>query len=405
MGIIIDQNKCSGCGLCVKSCPFDVIQIKSRKDENKLHPRYKNIAVILEGCTLCGACVEACPVDAITVTREKKEPAATIKDYKGIWVFAEQQDSVVQEVALELLGKARDLAGKLSAEVTAVLLGDKVAKEADRLIHHGADRVILVEDPVLKDFLDEPYADVLCHLVGEYKPEIILMGATTIGRAFASRVAARIHTGLTADCTDLDIDPQSKILLQTRPAFGGNIMATIHTEHHRPQMSTVRHKVFKPLEEDKSRKGDVVKVAYPGKIVSRSRIIDIIKDKTQQVNLTDADIIVSGGRGLGKPENFELIREFAEVLGAAVGASRAAVDANWISYSHQVGQTGRTVAPKIYFAIGISGAIQHQVGMRSSDVIIAVNKDPHAPIFDIANYGIVGDLFQVVPELIKQLKK
>ncbi|MFC2091308.1 electron transfer flavoprotein subunit alpha [Elusimicrobiota bacterium] len=405
MGIKILQDKCSGCSLCVKSCPFEVVQIKSRKDEEKLHPRYKNIAVILEGCTLCGACIEACPLDAIQITKEIKKPLAPLKDYKGIWVFAEQKESKVQEVALELLGKARDLSSELDCSVTAVLLGDGVSDEAQKLILHGADEVLIVEDPALINFLDEPYTEVLCYLIEQKKPEIILMGATTIGRAFASRVAARINTGLTADCTELDIDPERKILLQTRPAFGGNIMATIHTENHRPQMATVRHKVFKPLDPDPQRKGQVLSVEYPDKIVSRSKIIEIIKDETQHVNLTDADIIVSGGRGLGKPENFSFIEELADVLGAAVGASRAAVDANWIPYSHQVGQTGRTVAPKIYFAVGISGAIQHQVGMRSSDVIIAINKDPHAPIFDIANYGIVGDLFEIVPELIKELKK
>ncbi len=405
MSIKIDLDKCSGCGVCLKSCPFEAIEIKSREEENQHHPRFKKLAVILEGCTLCGACEEACPLEAIIIEKETKEPHESLKEYKGIWIFAEQQEGKVQEVALELLGKARDLSEKLGSEVSAVLLGDGIKDEAQKLISHGADKVYVVQDPMLKEFLDEPYTDVLCHLIREKKPEIILMGATTIGRAFASRVAARINTGLTADCTDLDIDPETKILHQTRPAFGGNIMATIYTEHHRPQMATVRHKVFKPLEEDTGRKGEVIEEKYPNNIVSRSKLIEIIKDETQHVNLTDADIIVSGGRGLGKPENFKVIEELADLLGAAVGASRAAVDADWIAYSHQVGQTGRTVAPKIYFAIGISGAIQHQVGMRSSDVIIAVNKDPHAPIFDIANYGIVGDLFEVIPELVKELKK
>jgi len=405
MPIQIDLDKCSGCGICLKACPFEIIEVKSRDEEGKHHPRFKKFAVINEGCTLCGACVEACPLEAISITKDEKKPKVSLKEYKGLWVFAEQKEGEIQEVALELLGKARDLAEKRGCEVSAVLLGSNIKGETRKLIEHGADKVYLIDDPVLEHFTDEPYTDALCWLIEKEKPEIILMGATTIGRAFASRVAARINTGLTADCTELDIDEETKILQQTRPAFGGNIMATIHTEHHRPQMATVRHKVFKPMEPDASRKGEVIEEKFPGELNSRTKIIEIIKDASQQVNLADADIIVSGGRGLGKPENFRVIEELAETLGAAVGASRAAVDADWISYAHQVGQTGRTVAPKIYIAVGISGAIQHQVGMRSSDTIIAINKDPNAPIFDIANYGIVGDLFEVVPELIKEIKR
>ena len=399
------MEKCSGCGLCVAACPFEVINIRSRDEDNKPHPRFKKYAVIEAGCTLCGACVAACPLDAVTIKKAEKKPRIPLNEYRDIWVFAEQDDGLVQEVSLELLGKGRELADKRSCGLCAVLLGSGVEEEAEKLISYGADKVIMVDNPVLEHFIDEPYTEVLSWLIENEKPEMILMGATTIGRAFASRVAAKIWTGLTADCTELDIDPETGLLLQTRPAFGGNIMATIHTERHRPQMATVRHKVFKPLAPDSARKGEVVKKEYPGSLDSRTKIIQIIKDKTQQVNLADADIIVSGGRGLGKPENFALINELAEALGAAVGASRAAVDSNWISYAHQVGQTGRTVAPKLYIAAGISGAIQHQVGMRSSDTIIAINKDPHAPIFDVANYGIVGDLFEVIPALIKELKK
>ncbi|MEA3506086.1 MAG: FAD-binding protein [Elusimicrobiota bacterium] len=405
MGINVKKDKCSGCGLCIDACPFGSISIKSREDTGESHPRFKKIAVIDETCTLCGACVEVCPLDAITIKKEEKKPEADLSEYEGLWVFAEQIGGEIQEVALELLGKGSELAEKRGCELSAVLLGDNIKDKAAELIEHGADKVYVVRDPALKDFMDEPYTDVLCYLIDKFKPEIILMGATTIGRAFASRVAARIFTGLTADCTELDIDPDNRILLQTRPAFGGNIMATILTEYHRPQMATVRHKVFKPLERDASRKGEIVEVEYPGELSSRTELLESVKDDSIKVNLSDADIIVSGGRGLGKPENFELIRELADLLGAAVGASRAAVDADWIPYSHQVGQTGRTVGPKIYFAIGISGAIQHQVGMRSSDIIIAINKDPHAAIFDIADYGIVGDLFDVVPALIKELKK
>ncbi len=405
MSIKIDLDKCSGCGVCINSCPFEAIEIKSREDLNKPHPRFKKLAVINQKCNICGACVDACPMDAINIKKERKKPEVSISEYEGLWVFAEQKEGEVQEVSYELLGKGRELADKRGCLLSSVLLGHNVKEEAQKLIKHGADRVYLIDDPELEHFKDEPYAEVLSYLIEQEKPEMILMGATTIGRAFASRVAAKIDTGLTADCTELDIHPERNLLMQTRPAFGGNIMATIYTEHHRPQMATVRHKVFKPLREDSERKGEIKEVKYPGKLSSRTRIVEIIKDETQQVNLTDADIIVSGGRGLGSPENFKLVEELADILGAAVGSSRAAVDADWIPYSHQVGQTGRTVAPKIYVAVGISGAIQHQVGMRSSDTIIAINKDPNAPIFDIASYGIVGDLFEVVPELIKELKK
>ncbi|MDA3792695.1 MAG: FAD-binding protein [Elusimicrobia bacterium] len=420
MAINVDKKKCSGCGLCVESCPFGAITVKPREETGDSHPRFEKIAVINEACTFCGACVDACPLDAITITSQVKKPAVDLKEYNGLWVFAEQVDGEIQEVSFELLGKGSELAKKRGCELSAVLFGffgksfgkssgkssgKNVKDKAKDLIAHGADKVYVLEDKALMNFMDEPYTDALSYMIDEFKPEIILMGATTIGRAFASRVAARIFTGLTADCTELDIDPSSKILLQTRPDFGVNIMSTILTEHHRPQMATVRHKVFSPLDKDTSRDGEIIEVEYPGELSSRTELIESINDDTIKVNLTDADIIVSGGRGLGKPENFKLIRELADQLGAAVGASRAAVDADWIPYSHQVGQTGRTVGPKVYFAIGISGAIQHQVGMRSSDIIVAINKDPHAAIFNIADYGIVGDLFDVVPALIKELKK
>jgi len=247
---------------------------------------------------------------------------------------------------------------------------------------------------------------VLTDLIQKEKPEIVLMGATVIGRSFASRVAARLGTGLTADCTELAIDLKTRQLLQTRPAFGGNIMATITTPHNRPQMATVRHKVFKKAVKQGNRQGEIIKESVEGKNLSlRTKLLDMVQDLTQTVNLADADIIVSGGRGLGGPENFHIIEELACTLGGAVGASRAAVDAGWIPYSHQVGQTGRTVCPKIYIACGISGAIQHLVGMQSSDIIVAINKDPNAPIFKVATYGIEGDLFQIVPALTKRLKE
>jgi electron transfer flavoprotein alpha subunit len=274
------------------------------------------------------------------------------------------------------------------------------------LISRGADNVFLVEAEELENFQDEPYTNILVELIQRYKPEIFLCGATSIGRALISRVAVKIKTGLTADCTGLDIDLSKKILLQTRPAFGGNIMATIITPNHRPQMATVRHKVFEEAKPDRNRRGRIIKENFEKRFLfSRTRLLDIVEEITEIKNLSEADIIVSGGRGLQRGENFKLIEDLAKVLDGAVGASRAAVDSGWISYSHQVGQTGRTVCPKLYIAVGISGQIQHLVGMQSSKVIVAINKDPYAPIFKVATYGIVGDLFEVLPFLTRRLKE
>ena len=257
---------------------------------------------------------------------------------------------------------------------------------------------------MLKDFYDTAYVETISAMIKDRKPEIVLLGATAAGRGIASRISGRLKCGLTADCTGLDIDSNG-LLVQTRPAFGGNIMAEILSGNTRPQMATVRHKVFKPLATDAARKGEVIDFPLPSGIELNMVIKDFVKDVTQQVNLADADIIVSGGRGVGAPEGFKIIGDLAEVLGGAVGASRAAVDAEWIPYSHQVGQTGRTVCPKLYIACGISGAIQHLVGMQSSDVIVAINKDANASIFQVADYGIVGDLFEIIPEIIKFVKK
>jgi electron transfer flavoprotein alpha subunit len=277
---------------------------------------------------------------------------------------------------------------------------------AQELIYSGADTVYVVDAPQVADYLDEAYTTILTELIAKYKPEIVLSGATMIGRSLISRVAIKVHCGLTADCTGLDIDPARKILLQTRPAFGGNIMATIISPNYRPQMATVRHKVFTPPEMNKQRKGKVVKETFPvEKLVSRTTLLDVVEETANLVNIAEADIIVSGGRALGNHENFKMLEELAQVLGGAVGASRAAVDSGWMPYSHQVGQTGRTVAPKLYIACGISGQIQHLVGMQSSKVIVAINKDPDAPIFKVATYGIVGDVFEIVPALTKKLKE
>ncbi|MDP8259633.1 MAG: electron transfer flavoprotein subunit alpha [Candidatus Gygaella obscura] len=396
MSIKVILDKCTGCTLCVKSCPFGAIEIKEKK------------AVIdLDKCNLCGACVQVCKFKAIVI--DKKASACEmpdIKDYKGIWVFIEQKKGKVQSVSYELLGKAQELSKKLKCDVSAVLIGNKLDDQLDELIFRGADNIYLVEAPEIAEFQDEPYTNILVKLIKKYKPEIVLCGATSIGRSLISRVAIKIKAGLTADCTGLDIDMDKKILLQTRPAFGGNIMATIISPNFRPQMATVRHKVMIAMEPDKKRKGKIIKESFGLDVYkSRTKLLDIIDEIESTVNLAEADIIVSGGRGMQGQENFKILEDLAHVLGAAVGASRAAVDSGWISYSHQVGQTGRTVAPKIYIACGISGQIQHLVGMQPSKIIIAINKDPEAPIFKVATYGIVGDLFQIVPELAKEFKQ
>ncbi len=396
MPIRIIVEKCTGCTLCVKACPFDAIRMVDKK------------AVIdLNKCTLCGACKDACKFKAVII--EKTPAVCELPDigaYKGVWVFIEQKNGKVQSVSYELLSKARELAEKIGASVGAVLIGHNLEDQLNELIWRGADNIYQVEAPEIANFQDEPYTEILVELVKKHKPEILLCGATAIGRSLISRVAIKLKAGLTADCTGLDIDPQKKILLQTRPAFGGNIMATIISPNHRPQMATVRHKVFVPMEPDKRRKGKIIKESFdPCLYRSRTRLIDIVEEIENLVNLAEADIIVSGGRGMGGAESFRLLQDLAHVLGAAVGSSRAAVDSGWMPYSHQVGQTGRTVAPKLYIACGISGQIQHLVGMQSSKIIVAINKDPDAPIFKVATYGVVGDLFQVVPALTKKFKE
>ncbi len=393
--IIILNEKCVGCTLCVKVCPFGAVSMEDKK------------AVIdLNKCNLCGACVEACKFDAILIREKEEKSAVDLLSYKDVWVFCEQKKSEVQSVSFELLGKGRELADKLGVDLGAVLLGDSMEEKCGELIARGADKVYLVDSPKLKAYQDDPYSKVLTELIAKYKPEVVLCGASTIGRSLISRVAVKLRTGLTADCTALDIDMEERILLQTRPAFGGNIMATIISPDTRPQMATVRHKVMTEADPDPDRKGRIIKEEYPDEIyASRSKLIDIVEEIEETINLTEADIIVSGGRGVGSGEKFDLIKELALTLNGAVGASRAVVDAGWIPYSHQVGQTGKTVCPKLYIACGISGQIQHLIGMKSSDVIVAINKDPEAPIFSVATYGIVDDLFKVVPNLIKHFSK
>lgn len=393
MGIKVLTDKCYGCKVCVPSCPFGIIEVIDKK------------AVIKDGCNLCGACESACKFKAIEITRDV-ETKIDKSLYKGVWVFAEQRDGKLANVVLELLGEGRKLADQLNEELVAVLLGKGIESLSKTLIAHGADKVLQAEAPELEHFLEDPYTQVMVDLVKKEQPNIILLGATAIGRSLAPKIAARLGTGLTADCTGLEVDVAEKNLLQTRPAFGGNLMATILCPNHRPQMATVRPKVFKPLAEDFSRTGQVIPVDLSAiKWDLRTKVLEIVKETGYAVNLEEANIIVSGGRGLCDPKNFAMVEELARVLGGAVGASRAAVDAGWVPYAHQVGQTGKTVGPKIYFACGIHGAIQHMAGMSSSDIIIAINKNPDAPIFKIATYGIVGDVREILPMLTKEFQK
>lgn len=396
MGIKILNDKCVGCTLCVKACPFGAISMQGKK------------AVIdLSTCTLCGACVPVCKFNAIELIKEEsKSGTADLSSYKNILVFAEHRDNEFHPVTFELLTEARKLAQELNCEVAVVLLGGPdIEAKTNELFEYGADRVYISINNEFKDYRTAPYTRTISELINKYKPEIFLIGATTSGRDLAARIAIRANAGLTADCTGLSINPKDRTLQQTRPAFGGNIMATIVAPKHRPQMSTVRPKVFKK-EKVSSPKSEIVKF---DPLISQEdllvKIIQTIKDETAKVNLQEAEVIVSAGRGIGDPKNFVLVEELANALGGAVGASRAAVDAGWISAHHQVGQTGKTVAPKLYFACGISGKIQHLVGMQGADIIVAINKDPDAPIFKVATYGIVGDCLDVLPALTRKIKE
>lgn len=392
MAIIVNKEACKGCRLCIKSCPFSAITLDDQKK-----------AVIGMACTECGTCVEKCPFHAIEKTATEKEKA-DISAYHGVWVFAEQRGGKLMPVVIELLGEGRKLAQQIGTELCAVLLGENVADLARECIGYGADKVYVADAPELKDYTTDAYTKVIYEAIQQYKPEIVLCGATHIGRDLGPCLSVKCETGLTADCTKLEIDPVDHKIMQTRPAFGGNLMATIVCPEHRPQMSTVRPGVMEKAAFDPERTGEIVTlqpVFADGDL--RVKVLEIVKNLENAVSLTDAKVIVAGGMGLGSKEGFDLLAKLADRLGGVVAASRACVDAGWAPHSWQVGQTGTTVKPAIYIACGISGAIQHVAGMKDSGYIVAINKNPSAAIFELADYGIVGDLYDVIPAILDAL--
>ena len=409
----IDREECIGCGACVEVCPFGALSLD---EEDADCPNRR--ATVNELCTACRACLDVCPVDALSLPEIQRGGGPELDAHQGVWVWIEQFQGQACSVSWEMLGKGRELVDALrcsrsgtdgtqsaSIGLTACVLGEGVEHIAREASAYGADRVFLIDHPSLGVCRTQPYARCLVHLAQEYKPEIFLLGASSRGRDLAGAVATELHTGLTADCTGLDIDPETGLLRQTRPAFGGNIMATIVCPDHRPQMATVRHRVFEMPQPDPTRLGQIIRQEpLLSEEEIAAKVVEFIAQEGE-VNLTEAKVIVAGGGGVGGLEGFEPLRELAQVLGGAVGASRSAVDEGWIPYAHQVGQTGRTVRPDLYIACGISGAIQHLAGMRTSRVIVAINKDPEAPIFGVAHYGIVGDLFQAVPALAEAFRE
>ena len=391
MTVWIDSDLCNACMKCTRACPYGAVELKDGK------------AHILDRCTSCGACLEVCKQKAI---HSDVEPRAVpdFSNWKGVWVFAEQRDGELDRVSFELLGKARELADELHEEVSAVLLGDRVDGLCRPLIEYGAETVYLARHKSLGDYRTTAYTKVVAELIEAHRPGILLIGATPLGRDLAPRVSRRAGVGLTADCTELTIDPGEGILLQTRPAFGGNVMATIANRFSRPQMATVRPGVMEAFRAAR-REGRVVgkKVSLLEKEIGL-KVLEQVREKRKDIDIADAKVIVAGGRGVGDAAGFKSLKKLAAVLGGEVAGTRVAVEEGWIAPENQVGQTGKSVRPELYIACGISGAIQHRAGMTGSRYIIAVNRDPRAPILKVADWGIVGDLHQVVPELTRQLK-
>ena len=419
------SGKCIACGArCQSSCPKDAIEMNEKGEP----------IIIIANCIGCRKCLKVCPVDALEiyltpeeqkilaelaaqkkvaaveeapeVTEEEAALLVKLKEYRGVWVFVEQTAGEPAGVSWELLGVGADLARARGEELCSVVIGDHVEHLCQESFVFGASKAYLIDDPVFRCYLTEPYYKAICYLVRKYKPEIMLVGATGLGRDLAGAVATELQTGLTADCTGLAIDDRG-FLLQTRPAFGGNIMATILTEGTRPQMATVRPHVMPLPAKDPSRKGKIVREIVPFQEADIAvKVLEVIDEREAgEVDVAAADIIVSGGRGMRAKENFSLLQELADELGGVVGSSRGAVEASWMPAERQVGQTGKTVRPKLYIACGISGAIQHLVGMQDSDVIVAINIDKNAPIFEVATYGIVGDVLKIVPSLTQRVKE
>jgi len=411
-------GKCIACGRCPGECPVDAITLNEKGEP----------IIDLDKCIGCGKCVKVCPAEAIErlytpeeqavlselekqgiakeEVKEEKKPLVD-ESYRGVWVFVEQQDGVAAQVSWELLGIGHRLAKDLETALCAFILGENIEHLTQEAFAYGADKVYVIDDPILHHYRTEPYVRGTTQLVRKYKPEVVLMGATGLGRDLAGAAATTLQSGLTADCTSLSIDKENRLLEQTRPAFGGNIMATILTRTRRPQMASVRPHVLPKPDPMPGRMGEVIREKLD--LTEEEifvKILQVIREKQgDHVDISGAEVLVSGGRGMQGPENFKMLHELADIFGGTVSSSRAAVDAGWMPYERQVGQTGKTVRPKIYIACGISGAIQHLVGMQDSDLIIAINRDREAPIFEVAHFGIVGDVFQVVPAMVEKFRE
>lgn len=419
--ISVIQDRCTGCTACSKVCPVTCIDMVDRPAADKAKGvKWPKLAVIDEvKCIFCGACVDTCNTlgdkakkpdvfHAIVMEKEtvvSSGPALDPTAYKGVWTYAEVRHGALQPTIYELLHVGRELAATLQEDLSAVLIGHNVTSLAQDLIDHGADRVYVMDDPLFAQFVDEVYTAALTDLIKQEKPNKLLMPASTIGRSFGSRVAISANTGITADATELAIDPKTRMLNATRPSFGGNLMATILCEKHRPEMATVRPMSFPRAPKVAGRQGKVIAVKFDvSKWNIKTKFVEFVPEVSKQQDITSAEKIVSGGVGMGKADGFKLLEELANLLDGAVGASRAAVDKGWIPYRHQIGLTGRTVRPKLYVACGISGAIQHLAGMSSSEFIIAINKDGQAPIMQLANLSIEGDVYEILPALINEIR-